>query len=92
MLTTDSNVRRDEAITRIKTKRAFLLNLGIYLAVNTLLVVIWMATRDDGDPFWPIWPIGLWGIGVLGQAWHAYGPGARPISDEAVEREMRRRS
>jgi hypothetical protein len=92
MSTIGTNLSRDEAVARIKAKRAFMLNLAVYVVVNAVLVLIWFATRGDGDPFWPIWPIGFWGIGVLGQAWHAYRPVPRAISTAAIEREMRRHS
>jgi hypothetical protein len=76
MLASEAQLTRDETIARLKAKRAFHLNLYVYSAITAALILIWMATRSTGDPFWPIWPIGLWGIGVLGQAWQLYGPGA----------------
>jgi hypothetical protein len=76
MLASEAQLTRDEAIARLKAKRAFDLNLSVYSTISAALILIWMATRSTGDPFWPIWPIGLWGIGVLGQAWHLYGAGA----------------
>lgn len=88
MIVTHTNPSRDDAVARIKTKRAFQLNLCVYAAVNLVFVVIWFATHAEGEPFWPIWPIALWGIGVALQAWHAYGPNRRPISDAEIAREM----
>jgi len=83
---------RDEAIASLKAKRAFQINLGVYLVVNAFLVVVWALTRDDGDGagFWPIWVIAFWGIGLAGQGWHAYGPGRRGITEDAIQREMQR--
>jgi hypothetical protein len=94
MITTPSATApsRDDAIARIRSKRAFFVGLGVYVSVNAVLVLIWALTRDDGVGFWPIWPIGLWGIGVLAQAWHAFGPGSGPISEARIEREMQRGS
>lgn len=37
---------------------------SVYLAVNALLVAIWVATGADGH-FWPFWPIAGWGIGLF---------------------------
>lgn len=87
-----TSTARDDAIARIKSQRAFAVNLAVYVAVNAVLVVVWALTRDDGDGFWPIWVIGFWGIGIVVQAWHAYGPGRRPITESEVQRELRRRS
>jgi hypothetical protein len=83
---------REAAIASLKTKRAFQISLGIYLAVNAMLVVIWALTRDEGDGagFWPIWSIAFWGIGVAIQGWHAYGPRWAGISEDKIQQEMQR--
>ena len=85
--------RREKAIRRIKERNAFWVHLTVYAAVNTILVVVW-AINDSGGPrgfwssFWPIYPLLGWGFAV---AMHAYGTFlARPISEEQIEREMRR--
>ena len=91
MTATPPSTPRDEAVGRIKSKRAFTANLVIFLLVSAAFAAIWLATSDDGEGFWPIWPIGLWGIGLAGQGWMAYGPGSRPITDDAISREMARR-
>jgi len=33
--------------------------------VNAGLVLIWIVA---GGPFWPIWPIVLWGLALIGNA------------------------
>lgn len=38
-------------------------HLGVYLAVNTLLVTIWVLT--GAGYFWPVWPFMGWGIAVV---------------------------
>ena len=38
-------------------------HLRVYLAVNTMLVLIWALT--GAGYFWPAWPILGWGIGVV---------------------------
>jgi hypothetical protein len=42
-----------------------------YVGVNGGLVALWAAT--GGGEFWPIWPMGGWGIGLAahGLAWRA---------------------
>ena len=74
------------AIQRLKDKRDFRHHLGVYVAVNPFLVVVW-AMSGYGY-FWPVWPIAGWGIGLALQGWHAYG--IHPITEEAILREMER--
>ncbi|HZA19774.1 MAG TPA: 2TM domain-containing protein [Actinomycetota bacterium] len=79
---------RAEAIKRIKEKREFNQHVVAYVVVNIALVGIWAITSDGGY-FWPIWPILGWGIGL---AFHAYSTfGQRPISEEEIQREIKRR-
>jgi hypothetical protein len=63
-----------EAKKRVKAKKDFYRNLGAYLTVNTILVVIWAlsggVTREVyyGDwtgGRWFLWPLTIWGIVVL---------------------------
>jgi len=62
---------RERAVKRLKKKSDFKIHLLIYVAVNTFLVIVWAMT---GSPFfWPIFPIAGWGIGVMANAWDAYG-------------------
>jgi hypothetical protein len=62
---------RERAITRLKKKRDFRGHVFIYVAVNTMLVVIWAVT--GAEFFWPIFPILGWGMGVAFHAWNTYG-------------------
>jgi len=80
--------RRRAALDRVRAKRDFRNHLGVYLIINTLLVVIWAAT--GGGYFWPIWPIAGWGVGLAFHAWSAYFE--KPISEEEILREMDRGS
>jgi Domain of unknown function (DUF1707)/2TM domain len=50
--------------------------VGAYLAVNLMLIVIWAAT--GAGYFWPIWPIAGWGLGLLAHASDAFSGGSRP--------------
>ena len=54
--------------------------LGAFLAVNLVLIVIWAAT--GAGYFWPIWPLLGWGIGLIAPwgCWpapHRHRPRAR---------------
>lgn len=83
-MTTDD--RRQAAIRRLNAKRGFRRHLGVYVLVNVMLVIIWAAT--GAGYFWPMWPIAGWGIGLLSHAFTVYAD--RPISEEAIQAEMRR--
>ena len=83
---TTADQLRDLALQRLRKQSDFRLHLLIYLTVNGLLVVVWAWT--GAALFWPIFPIVAWGIGLAANAWDAYG--RRPISEERIEREVRK--
>jgi hypothetical protein len=76
---------RDRAITRLKKRRDFYAHLLIYALVNTFLVVVWAMTNPDGF-FWPIFPIALWGIGVIMNAWDVYR--TEDFDENKIRKEM----
>jgi hypothetical protein len=82
----DDQVRRDEAIKRLKAKREFWSHLVAYLVVNAMLVGIWAVTGRGY--FWPVWPLLGWGVGLILHAWETFF--RRPISEEEIRREMDR--
>ncbi len=61
--------------------------LGIYLAVNAVLVLIWAVS--SATSFWPVWPILGWGIGVAAHALRVYA-GRSEISEAQIDRELHR--
>jgi 2TM domain-containing protein len=83
--------RRLYAIKRLKAKNDFKIHLTTYLAVNTLLVVIWALTNAGRSGaqglFWPIIPMVGWGIAVVINAVAVYG--RSPYTEERIEHEMR---
>lgn len=82
-VTTDPSLQlRERALRSLKKKHDFHIHLTIYVVVNAFLVAIWAMTTAGF--FWPIFPIVGWGIGVLANAWDAYG------SDEPTERQVNR--
>jgi hypothetical protein len=83
----DEAMLRERARESLKKKREFRSHLLAYILVNSFLVVIWAVTSAPGF-FWPIFPIGGWGIGLAFHAWDAYGD-VGP-SDEQIRREMDR--
>ncbi len=82
----DMHGPRDAALKRVKAKRDFRNHLSVYLIVNGMLVLIWALS--GGGYFWPIWPIAGWGVGIAINAWAVYFE--RPISEEEIQREMKR--
>jgi hypothetical protein len=48
---------------RVEAKLGFLWHLGVYLAVNTLLIIINISTSTEY--LWFKWPLLGWGIGVF---------------------------
>lgn len=75
--------RRAEA--EVEKKHDFAVHATTYVVVNIALVAIWSLT---GGPFWPVWVIGGWGIGLAAHAYNVYGRG--PASEEKIAREMDR--
>ena len=89
-LTEQSRLTPDElhdlALHRLRKQSDFRVHLLIYVLVNTMIVVVWAWTGVGF--FWPIFPIVGWGIGVGANAWDAYG--RKPVTEERIQREMRR--
>ena len=78
--------QRAAAIDRLKAKRGLTANIVSFVIVNAVLVVIWALS--GAGYFWPIWVIGFWGFGLVMHAWAVYGQ--KPITEEDVQREMRK--
>jgi 2TM domain len=76
---------RERAIQQLKKRRDFHGHVLIYVLVNVFLVGIWAVTDAHGF-FWPVFPIGGWGIGLIMNAWDVYW--RREITDEDIQREM----
>ncbi|WP_236794256.1 2TM domain-containing protein [Amycolatopsis sp. GM8] len=85
--TPDEPDRRAEAIARLKKKREFFQHLLVYVLMNGLIVVIWWLVADGGF-FWPVFPIGFWGIGLVMHGWDTFAPGR--VTERRIRREMDR--
>ena len=81
-----------EAIRRIKARRGFGGHLLVYVAVNTLLILIWLTTAVTAGAWYPwfVFPLTGWGVGVAAHAWAVYGPPSRPITEDAIAEEVQR--
>ena len=78
---------RDKAVQQLKKRRDFRGHLLIYILVNAFLVVIWAVTDPHGF-FWPVFPIGIWGIGVVMNAWDVFWRPA--VTEEDIQHEIKR--
>ena len=84
---TREQAARDRAVAQLKKRRDFRGHLLVYVLINAFLVVIWAITGSHGF-FWPVFLIGIWGIGLVMNAWDVYW---RPqITEEDIRREIDR--
>ena len=78
---------------RVEAKLGFYWHLGVYLAVNALLVIINLSTSPEY--LWFKWPLLGWGIGVF---FHGLGvfrfPSSRlaAMKERMIEEEMKKES
>ncbi|TPV96307.1 MAG: 2TM domain-containing protein [Myxococcales bacterium FL481] len=81
----------ERAKVKVQARLGFYTHLAVYLAVNTLLIVINLSS--DVQELWFKWPLLGWGIGVV---FHALGVfyfvGRRPLAEKMIEREMHRQT
>jgi uncharacterized membrane protein YecN with MAPEG domain len=78
--------QREQAIERLKNKRAFTQNVVSYIVVNAFLVLVWAMT--GAGYFWPAWVMVAWGIGVVMHAWTVFGQ--KPITESDIQDEIRK--
>jgi hypothetical protein len=84
---TPADPLRERAIAILKKRRDFRAHLLVYILVNAGLVTIWVVAFRDAF-FWPIFPLVLWGVGVVMNGWDAYF--VDDFSEQKIEREMHR--
>lgn len=87
----DDQEAYERAKSRVEAKMGFYIHLGVYIAVNTLLIVINFYTSPGY--LWFKWPLLGWGIGVI---FHAVGvfflSGGSDIKNRMIEREMKKQA
>lgn len=76
---------REQATIRLRKKSEFRAHLLAYLLFNGSLIVIWSLT--GASFFWPMFPLLIWGIGLVFHAWDTY---RQPFTEEQIRREMQR--
>lgn len=87
--TTPEAELRERAVRRLKKVRDFWTHLVVYVLVNGFFVGIWAVTNSHGF-FWPVFPIGGWGIGLVMNAWDVFF--AEDFPEDKIQREMHRLS
>ena len=75
----------EEASKRVRARKRFYGGLATYLIVNAVLIVIW-ALSGQGY-MWFLWPLGIWGVFVLGDYLRVFifGKGS---DQQAIEKEV----
>jgi hypothetical protein len=84
--TTESDLRQ-LAIGHLRRKREFVQHLAVFVVVNLVLNLIWLFTTPGGF-YWPMFPLFIWGIGIVFHAMDVFSP-ASP-SEEKIQREIAR--
>jgi hypothetical protein len=84
---TREQARRDRAVQELKKRRDFRGHVLVYVLFNAFLVMIWAIT-DPHAFFWPVFIIGIWGIGVVMNAWDVYR--RREFTEEEIRHEIER--
>ena len=75
------------AQARIGRKRKLHADVVAYAVINMLLIGVWAVTRSGY--FCSAWVLAGWGVLLLLDAWNVQY--RRPITDEDLDRELRRR-
>ena len=79
---------RKEAREHVQKRRDLGSHAVVYVVVNAMLIGIWAIT--GAGYFWPAWVLLGWGIGLVLNIWDVYF--RRPVTDDDIERELKRRA
>lgn len=80
---------RDIARKRLKAKRDFWSMVLTFVLVTLVINTIWVMNGTDTD-YWPAWPMLGFAIATFFTGINVFGPGNKPISEEAIDREIRK--
>ncbi len=81
----DTQQQYERARKRVQQIKGFYAHLIAYVLVNTLLVVLSLAS---GEP-WSFWPLLGWGIGIVAHALTVFGAG-RVLGTDWEQRQIRK--
>jgi hypothetical protein len=57
----------------VNQRRAFQIHAFVFVATMILLAALNVRL---GEPYWIVWPLIGWGIGIIAHWWFVLGPGA----------------
>jgi hypothetical protein len=57
----------------VNQRRAFQIHAFVFVATMILLAALNVSL---GEPYWIVWPLIGWGIGIIAHWWFVLGPGA----------------
>ncbi|MFD4196896.1 2TM domain-containing protein [Amycolatopsis thermoflava] len=78
--------RRQLALARLKRKHDYYAHVLAFVLFNGFLVGIWALT--GAGFFWPMFPLALWGFGLIMHTWDTFAPNSP--SEKRIRREMDR--
>ena len=78
---------RERALQHLRKRRDFYAHLVVYAVVNGFLTALWAVLNVHGF-FWPIFPMLMWGIGLVLHAWDVYRRDT--FSEEQIQRQIER--
>lgn len=78
---------REWARKQVERKHKLRGDVAAYVVINLFLIGTWAFT--GAGSFWPGWVLAGWGMLLLLDAWNVYY--RRPVTEEEIERELRRR-
>ena len=58
----------------VNRKRAFQIHAFVFVVANALMTGL---NLYFGEPYWFVWPLLGWGVGILAHWWFVLGPGAQ---------------
>jgi hypothetical protein len=82
-MTTQTNI--ETARQQVRLTREFYTHVAVYLTVNALLLTLNALT---GGPWWALWPLFGWGIGLAAHGVGLYA--RRALGPEWEERQVRK--
>lgn len=80
---------RAAARKRIKARRDFWSMVAGFVIITVVLNVVWFLS-GSGSYYWPAWPMLGFLIATAFTGFNTFGPGSKPITDEDINREIRR--
>lgn len=94
-MTIDTDTTEDDlrqlAIGRLRKKHEFFQHLAVYVVINLVLALIWLFATP-GAFYWPMFPLFIWGIGIVFHAMDVFSPvfSPTPPSEKKIQREIAR--